>query len=113
MRRSWTDPDEEPIKDFPNDDEILFASYGGASYEGDAFVLFERAGKLYENTGGHCSCYGLEGQWEPEETTWDALVMRKLAVTAEDYGEGWLHDHSQEALDFMRALLMRRVGAAV
>ena len=49
--------------------EILLASYTYENYSGDAFVLFRKGGKLYEVNGGHCSCYGLEGQWDPEETT--------------------------------------------
>jgi hypothetical protein len=56
--------------------DVLFASYEYAGYEGDAFVLFRKDGKLYEVNGGHCSCYGLEGQWEPEETTIEALEHR-------------------------------------
>ena len=55
---------------------ILFASYGCANYEGDAFVLFEKEGKIFEVNGGHCSCYGLEGQFSPEETTLEALNHR-------------------------------------
>ncbi len=48
--------------------EVLAASYDGYAYEGSAFVLFrdKRDGQLYEVNGSHCSCYGLEGQWEPE-----------------------------------------------
>lgn len=57
---------------------ILFASYGCANYEGDAFVLFEKEGKLFEVNGGHCSCYGLEGQFSPEETTLEALNHRLI-----------------------------------
>ena len=53
---------------------ILYATYEIDGYEGSAFVLFSRDGQLYEVHGGHCSCMGLEGQWEPEETTVDALV---------------------------------------
>ncbi|MCK4705875.1 MAG: hypothetical protein KAT90_10360 [Gammaproteobacteria bacterium] len=55
---------------------ILFASYGQDNYSGDAFVLFEEDGKLFEVNGGHCSCYGLEGQWEPESTTLESLKHR-------------------------------------
>lgn len=55
---------------------ILLAWYGGGCYDGSAFVLFERGGKLYEVNGGHCSCYGLEGQWDPEETSAEAIVHR-------------------------------------
>ena len=46
---------------------ILFASYTYEGYEGYATVIFERNGKLYENFGSHCSCYGLEDQWQPDE----------------------------------------------
>ena len=58
------------------EDEILFAEYYAEAYEGSAFVLFKRDGKLYEVLGAHCSCYGLEDQWKPEETSWAALKMR-------------------------------------
>lgn len=55
---------------------ILYATYECGGYEGSAFVLFLRDGQLYEVNGGHCSCMGLENQWEPEETTADVLVHR-------------------------------------
>ena len=57
---------------------ILFASYVAGGYEGSALVIYEREGKLYEVNGSHCSCYGLENQWEPEETSMEALKMRDL-----------------------------------
>jgi len=70
-----------------NDKNILFASYGTDNYSGDAFVLFEKDGKLYEVNGSHCSCYGLEGQFEPEETTLEAIEMRltKGTMGFDDY----------------------------
>lgn len=61
---------------------VLLAWYGYGSYCGDAFVLFEKTGKLYEVDGSHCSCFGLEGQWSPEETSWEALAKRNF------YGSG-------------------------
>lgn len=56
--------------------EILIASYTYEDYSGAAFVLFRRDGKLYEVTGSHWSCYGLEGLWSPEETSVEALRHR-------------------------------------
>lgn len=56
--------------------EILLASYTYESYSGEAFVLFKRDGKLWEVNGSHCSCYGLERQWEPEETSIEAIERR-------------------------------------
>lgn len=60
--------DKEKIEELKNTKykniNFLFASYGTDNYSGDAYVLFEKEGKLYEVTGSHCSCYGLEGQFE-------------------------------------------------
>lgn len=107
MRASWFDyhydhkqqkevRDEVPA-DFPTEDQILFASYGGAMYEGDATVVFMRDGKIFENHGGHCSCYGLEGQWSPEETTHAALAMREKKEADKYYY--FLSDHEDAAYD--------------
>ena len=67
--------------DAVRDDEILFAWYGYGDYCGDAEVLFERNGLLYEVTASHCSCNGLEDTWKPQETSWAALAMRKNGIT--------------------------------
>lgn len=77
LRSLWKYNGFIPDPDFPTNEEIIFAAYEGGSYEGDALVLFERGGQLYEAHGYHCSCYGLEGQWAPEATTWEALAIQK------------------------------------
>jgi len=85
------DEDPVPVNERPafKGAEILLASYGTPSYEGYAFVLFRRDGKLWEVNGSHCSCYELEGQWEPEETTPEALRHRveKGKLGKGDYDE--------------------------
>lgn len=53
--------------------DILLASYTYGNYEGAAYVLFRKGDQLFEVYGSHCSCYGLEGQWEPEETDIETL----------------------------------------
>lgn len=80
---NWKDGDKEQlIEDFEIDKSvldgcnILLASYEYECYEGDAFVLYEKEGKLFEVNGSHCSCYELEGQWKPEETTKEAILKR-------------------------------------
>ncbi len=70
---------------------ILFASYGQANYSGDAWVLFEQGGELFEVSGGHCSCYGLEGQWSPEEVSLQELEHRLLEGT---FGEDNYSDNN-------------------
>ena len=56
--------------------KFIFASYEYEDYSGSAFVVFIENGKLYEVNGSHCSCNGLEGLWEPDETSLDALMFR-------------------------------------
>ena len=83
-------PDKEPTEE-----ELLFASYGGGSYEGDAFVLFRKDGKLYEVNGSHCSCNGLEGSWSPEQTSVAALTAKGKKEGVSSYY--FLSDHDGEA----------------
>jgi len=82
------------------DINILFASYGTDNYSGDAFVLYEREGKLYEVNGGHCSCYGLEGQFDPYETTIEELSFR---LTKGDMGlDSWSdNEFANELKEFL------------
>jgi len=57
--------------------EIIYANYTCESYEGNAYVLFiGHDGLMYEVHGGHCSCYGLEGQWKPEPTSQEYVIER-------------------------------------
>lgn len=61
---------------------ILFAAYDTPDYEGYAAVILLNEGKLLYVEGGHCSCFGLEGQWEPSETP--VAVLRHM--TEKGYG---------------------------
>jgi hypothetical protein len=106
----WKDSGIEGMKsDFGINDAalegvtVLLASYTYEDYSGDAFVLFERGGKLYEVNGSHCSCYGLSEssysgdtttQWQPEETTVEALRHRLEKGSA-----GEVADELRKALD--------------
>lgn len=74
--RDWSRYDAPPPTGIATEGELLLATYTYEDYSGDAFVLFQRDGKLYEVHGSHCSCNGLEDQWEPEQTTWEALALR-------------------------------------
>lgn len=52
-----------------NDKTIIFAFYEYENYSGEALVIYrdDKTGIFYEVSGGHCSCYGLEDQWDPIE----------------------------------------------
>ena len=90
---------DKAIKEWENI-HILFASYGQDDYSGDAFVLAHVDGKLHEVNGNHCSCFGLEGQWELEETTLEAIKHRliegKLGV--DNYSGNEFHIELKEFL---------------
>lgn len=66
---------DEAVKQYENI-KILFATYGNANYEGDAWVLFSKNNELFEVNGGHCSYYGLEGQWKKEPVVLKELKNR-------------------------------------
>lgn len=53
-------PEQEP-------EEVLWAEYTDEDYQGSALVIYRQGNKVYEVTGSHRSCFGLEGQWQPEE----------------------------------------------
>jgi hypothetical protein len=102
-RHYRNDEDQVPLSEKPEfkDVEILLASYGTPSYEGYAFVLFRRDGKLWEVNGSHCSCYGLEGQWSPEETSVEVLRHRVKEgnLGKGDYDENPFADELLQVLD--------------
>ena len=59
-------------------------------------MLFEQNGELYEVNGSHCSCYGLEGQWEPDRVLLKELEHRLLNGT---WGEDdWSNNNFKEEL---------------
>lgn len=81
---SWSDVlGQFEVKDIERFEKVtpLFASYSQEGYEGSAVVLFIEHGKIYSAHGSHCSCFGLEGQWEPEETTFEAI--KHIAVSGD------------------------------
>lgn len=84
---------------------ILYADYTYGDYSGDAFILFHKKDdqgnlKLYEVNGSHCSCYGLENQWQPEETTVKALRMRA------ENGWGILNKENEDLMYILELLDM-------
>lgn len=58
------------------DYEILVAAYGAGDYCGAAYVLAAKGDKLFEVEASHCSCFGLEGSWEPREISVAYLLQR-------------------------------------
>ncbi|ASA22615.1 hypothetical protein [Paenibacillus donghaensis] len=82
------------------EEAVLFASYGNDNYSGAAWVLFLKDGKLYEVNGSHCSCYGLEDQWSPEEVMLEELEHR---LVNGEFGEDDYSDNNfkKEVCEFL------------
>ena len=55
--------------------QILIAGEWEDSYDGHSYFLLKdkESGKLFEVHGSHCSCYGFEGQFEPEAASIEYL----------------------------------------
>jgi hypothetical protein len=70
----WKDIQEQFEMDDPEPDEVLYASYEREYYEGWSNVVYRIGDKFYKNYAAHCSCYGLEGQWEPEDYSAELFV---------------------------------------
>ena len=69
------------------DPEILWAYYEVEGYGSTARVIYQREGHVYEVYGSHCSCMGLEDQWEPAEVSWGQLAMRPAEAQASGNAE--------------------------
>lgn len=74
------------IQPLSRDIEILFASYECGCYEGTALVVFKDKAKnsLYVVEASHCSCYGLEGAWEPDWVLEKQLCAKRLLYSLDD-----------------------------
>jgi hypothetical protein len=70
--------DVQAIPPHTIDIDLIVAVYRYEDYSGSAFVVYRdrRDGKIYEVHGSHCSCNGLEDQWDPEEAEVRELLRR-------------------------------------
>lgn len=83
--------DEENIPEYvPTSGAILFAVYSQESYEGSAVVVWLNSDGTYSAVfGAHCSCYGLENQWDTKP---DKLTLAELRKQLTD--EGWIGERA-------------------
>lgn len=66
--REFQDYYEREKSELPSNVVLLYADYTYEDYSGDAYVLGydKEKNQFFEVHGSHCSCYGLEGQWDEE-----------------------------------------------
>lgn len=80
----WEDVKSAFEMDEPEPDELIFYEYDQSGWDGDATVVYRRGDTYYVVQGGHCSCHGLEGQFDPIEYTLEELI--KSAQRADGWG---------------------------
>ena len=102
-------------KEAPVNEELIYSNYRMDGYEGSALILYERDEVLWEVHGDHCSCYGLEGQWDPEETSYEILYIQLIRKDSSYYS---FRDELMEILEgkalviFMTALHLANLAPA-
>lgn len=82
---AWDAPDAngvqispDDIREWLSDKEVLYMGGTFDDYQEDCTALFKCPdNKLWWVSGGHCSCYGYEDQWNPEETSVEAIARMK------------------------------------
>lgn len=103
--RSWSDSDDvtrlKALAVIPEPEQVLYAEYKQEGYEGSAWVVYRNGDKFYSVEGSHCSCYGLEDQWKPEEydrETFLGVMNRKLEEASKPDAYNYALDDNVEAL---------------
>lgn len=73
--------------EMPSNLIIFWSRYTYENYSGDGEVWgFNTDNEMFFNvSGSHCSCYGLEGQWDEEYYTYDEMVACLQRVVDADY----------------------------
>lgn len=68
---------------------VGYISVGSWGCDSSAYFLLwdHKTGKYYEVFGSHCSCYGFEDQWEPEETTLEYLTSDHFGFCTGGYDD--------------------------
>lgn len=103
---SWGD-ERTPIPDHLH---IFYMFYQYEDYSGYGYVwgYDESTDNFFYNSGSHCSCYGLEGQWDMDPYTYEEMVavtQKKIESMSEkdyyDYGRG---EDDKSVKDFHKLL---------
>ena len=95
--------DEKTVDKF--DILVAYESVGHWGCDSSSYYLLRNKtdGELHEVHGSHCSCYGFEGQFEPEETSIEYLKSDRFRFYTGGYDDNG-KENTAMVLDFMRGL---------
>lgn len=90
---------------------VAYMSVGSFGCDSSAFIVFERNGEIWEVNGSHCSCYGFEGQWEPElvNDVETICIRDDLAIAGGGYDDDRKHNASK-IRQHLREYSAKRLG---
>lgn len=91
---------DEP--EFPEHLHIFHSYYEYENYSGYGFVwgYNSKTNEFFYNSGSHCSCYGLEGQWDEDPYTYEQMleVVQKNYEQADGEDAYWRDNDQVESL---------------
>ena len=84
---------------------IAYESVGSWGCDSSSYFLMQRKndGVYFEFSGGHCSCYGFEGQYDPQEATIEYLKSDKFYFYCGGYDDNET-DNQKAVEEFLAAL---------
>lgn len=97
---------EYPLEELENYDILIaYESVGDWGCDSSSWFLIKdkTTGELYETHGSHCSCYGFEGQFEPEHTTVEYLQSDKFYFCCGGYDDN-RESSFQTVKDYLKSL---------
>lgn len=97
---------EYPLEKLENYDILVaYESVGSWGCDSSSWFLIKdkTTGELYETHGSHCSCYGFEGQFEPEHTTVEYLQSDKFYFCCGGYDDNEESNY-QAVKEYLRGL---------
>lgn len=97
---------EYPVEKLENYDILVaYESVGSWGCDSSSWFLIKdkTTGELYETHGSHCSCYGFEGQFEPEHTTLEYLQSDKFYFCCGGYDDNEKSNY-QAVKDYLKGL---------
>ena len=89
---------------------IAYESVGSWGCDSTSFYLFkDKAGKLYELHGSHCSCYGFEGQFRLEESNAEVLKTRAKGKNYRLFSTGGYDVNSDSNVDEAKKYILENL----
>lgn len=66
---------------------IAYEHVGSWGCDSSSYFLMKKDDKYFEFSGDHCSCYGFEGQYDPEEATIEYLNSDRFSFYCGGYDD--------------------------